>query len=52
MDGKQLGNKLRILNNRHEFKLVMISAEEHNNFDNIFDEIYVKPISRKKYIQI
>ena len=54
MDGLQLANQVRKLKNIGELKLVMISAEENifNNFDNMFDEIYVKPISTKKIVQI
>lgn len=37
MDGVQLAHKLRQLNNGHEFKIVLISAEEKENI--LFDEI-------------
>jgi two-component SAPR family response regulator len=38
----------------HKFKIILISAEENyqNNHSNIFDEIYMKPISKNNLIQI
>jgi len=54
MDGLQLARQIRDLNNGHHFKVVMISAEEHlhNHYDNLFDEIYLKPIPHKKFISV
>lgn len=48
LDGYQLAKKIRKMDIGHKFKIVCISAEEnyHNNYSNVFDEIYVKPISK------
>lgn len=41
MDGLQLANQICKLDNGHEYKIVLISAEEniHNNNNHIFDEV-------------
>jgi len=54
IDGLQLARKIRNTKSRHNFKIVMISAEEnhYNNYNNLFDEIYIKPITKNKFIQI
>lgn len=54
MDGLQLANNIRKLDNEHEYKIVLISAEEnfHNNYDNKFDEIYNKPMNISNFVKI
>lgn len=46
LDGIQLAKKLKSYNSKESY-IVLVSAEEYENEENLFNEVYLKPLPLK-----
>jgi len=52
LDGKELAKLLRNMKSRYIFKIILVTAEEFEDKDNLYDNVLLKPVPNYRIIQL